>query len=136
MMASKSWDDDDAMYSLCISTSLSLSHSISVIVSICSRTLHVFSYCLLLQRHQQLKRFQQQSRCIRAFFISSSVADYHSGVERITRDLYWMDFVHSSRIRIFCFFFKIQKNAFLRFFEMTCQKNIENVIKFIKSLER
>jgi len=34
-----------------------------------------------------------------------------------------------SRIRILRFFFKIQKTRFLRFLEMTCQKDVGNVIK-------
>ena len=32
------------------------------------------------------------------------------------------NYKHSSRIRFFRFFFKIQKRDFLRFFEVTCQK--------------
>jgi len=38
---------------------------------------------------------------------------------------------HCSRICILRFF-KIKKNAFLRFLEMTCQKNVENVIKVLE----
>jgi len=34
-----------------------------------------------------------------------------------------------SRIRILRFISKLKKTRFLRFFEMTCQKNVENVVK-------